>query len=80
MWKSLLLILMLGFASAYYTDLSSDSTFYAVFLPLIDALALLALVIWIVLFLHARGGRLRRPYDSSGGDSPFNGSGGDGGD
>ena len=79
MWKSLLVILLVGFSSAWFTDLSSESVFLSVFLPLIDALALLALVVWIVLFLQARGANLHRPYDSSGGDSPFDGSG-DGGD
>ncbi len=79
MWKSLLVILLVGFSSAWFTDLSSESVFLSVFLPLIDALALLALVVWIVLFLHTRGAKLHRPYDSSGGGSPFDGSG-DGGD
>lgn len=80
MWKSLLVILLVGFSSAWFTDLSSESVFLSVFLPLIDALALLALVIWIVLFLHARSAGLRTPYDGSGGGSFLDGSGGDGGD
>lgn len=55
MFKALIVIVVSGAASFYFTDLGSEAAFYAIVLPIIDALILMALALWLVLFFHQQG-------------------------
>jgi len=72
--KSIIAILVIGYISWTYTDLSSESSLESVLSPLVFLLCLIALCLWLVL----RGGFGGRTSDrSSGLGSYFDGGGGD---
>lgn len=68
MSKSLIVILVIGFSASWFTDLDSDSVVLSLLLPVVDALALIALVIWIVFFLQARAKPRGEGLDTRRGD------------
>ena len=79
MFRSLIVILLIGGTSFYHTDISSDAMLNGVLLPLVDFFSAVALVLWIVLFLHKRG--IRQAFGTGDAGSGFGGDigGGDGG-
>lgn len=64
MWWSLPLILVTGWVSFRYSDLEHASTLQAVGLPLLCLGSVMALALWLLVFVfRLRGGRGR--YDES---------------
>ncbi len=55
MFKTLIAIVLTGTLSFYFTDLRSEAALYAIVLPIVDALALIALAVWVVIFFHQQG-------------------------
>jgi len=47
--KSLIVILLVGFGSWHYMDLSSESGFHSVFAPIAFVISLIAVALWLVL-------------------------------
>ena len=60
MWA--VLIVVVGGFALWQTDLTSSSMFHSVVAPSVVGLALVALLIWIVMFLRRRG--VRQTFDS----------------
>ena len=80
MFKSIFIIIAVGAASFFYTDIESTSTLYSAILPFVDFIALVAMATWFVVLLHRQGinqAICSNSIDSNG----FNGfDGGEGGD
>lgn len=60
MWWSLCLILLAGWTGFHYSDLEHASTLQAVLMPLLCLLSVMALSLWVVVFIHRHGSRHRR--------------------
>ena len=60
MWWTLCLILLSGWAGLRYSDLEHASALHAVVMPLLCLLSVMALAIWVLVFIHRRAGRHRR--------------------
>ena len=76
----LFIIALITGTSLYHTDLESHSIFFSVLLPIVDFFSLIALALWIVLYLHGKGIDLNaRPGSGGDGFGDFFDGGGDGG-
>lgn len=54
-WRFPLSVLVLGGLAFWFSDLSSKAWLLSVILPLLVALALVSLMVWLVLFLYEEG-------------------------
>ena len=81
MLLKLLIIIAVGGASIYFSDLESESVLNSIILPIVAAFALVSLALWFVALFHKTG--IKQTYSSSsdaGSGSGFGGdAGGDGG-
>ena len=77
----LLLIVGLGVMAYWSTDVYSESLLRSVLLPIVSALSLVALIVWLVSLLRSVGIRMRSRshYLGDGGFDMPDGGGGDGG-
>ena len=75
----LIIILAVGGTSIYFSDFESEATLNSIALPIVAALALIALALWFVALFHKFG--VQQTYNSSSdGGAGFGGDGGgDGG-
>lgn len=67
MTKSIVTIVFCLAAAVYFTDLDSASPVASRVLPIIDAVLLIALTVWVVLFLFRRGVKQTVSSRSAGG-------------
>ncbi len=81
MVKALSIILIVGAASIYNSDLDNESVVSSVLLPVVSVLSLITLALWMVTYFHRKGiNQTIKPELGSGIDFPGDGSGGgDGG-
>ena len=78
MIRGLIFILLIGGISFFFTDLESESALRSVVLPLIDFLALVALMWWFVALFNKLG--VKQTSDIGGGDVNIHLGGMDGSD
>ena len=79
MWWSLPLILLVGWVSFRYSDIEHESALYGVLLPLLCLFSVIALILWLGLFMSRLGAGRPRLGDSTGYDaaSELDSGGGD---
>ncbi len=80
MWWSLPLILLVGWVSFRYSDIEHASALHSVVLPLLCLFSVIALVLWLGLFMSRLDGGRRRYSNSAdygAASDPDSGCGGD---
>ena len=76
-FRSLSIILLVGYVSVRHVDLESGSLLTGVLLPILIFVSLVALAMWVVMFLHGHGVRQAGDYDSGCVGSDSGDAGGD---
>lgn len=54
MFRILCILLLVGFASFRFTDISSASALTSVILPLVDTFILISLTLWLIAYIQTR--------------------------
>jgi len=54
MFRILCILLLVGFASFRFTDISSASALTSVILPLVDTFILISLTLWLIAYIQSR--------------------------
>ena len=77
MLRALIVILLIGLPSIYYSDFESESVLASLLLPILAVLSLIGLALWAVCFFHRRG--ISQTVKPGAGPGASFGDGGDGG-
>jgi len=77
--KSLIAILLVGYGSWHYIDLSASSGFNSIFAPMVFIITLIAACLWLVLVGGVTGRVSNQTYFTSSSSGHFGDDGGGGG-